>query len=109
MGTNVTLGVDAGAMATAEAEVATGLEVGWALADRAPADGVALDGTAVPDDELAPQADSASPMPRPTIKMPAILVVRMKCRGVVIVSPYRFRYVSYFSLQTARVIGQSRD
>lgn len=86
MGTNVTLGVAAGATVAAEAEVAAGLEMGWAVAGGALADGVALDGAAVADDALALQADSASPMPRPTAQMLAILVVRMKCREVVIIS-----------------------
>lgn len=41
MGTNVTLGVAAGATVAAEAEVSTGLEMGWAVAGSALADGVA--------------------------------------------------------------------
>ena len=61
MGTNVTLGVAAGATVAAEAEVVTGL--GWAVAGRALADGVALDWAPAADDALALQADSASPAP----------------------------------------------
>jgi hypothetical protein len=95
MGTNVTLGVAAGATAADEAEVAIGLELGWAVAGCALADGVALDapaldGTAVADDALALQADSASPTPRPSTQMLAILVVRMKCRELVIISLIAF-------------------
>jgi len=71
----VTPGVAAAATGAAEAEVATGLEAGWAVAGGALADGVALDGAAVADDALAPQAGSASPAPRPSTEMLAILTI----------------------------------
>jgi hypothetical protein len=98
--------------------------MGWAVAGSALADGVALDGAAVADHALALQADSASPTPKPTTEMPAILVVRMKCRNLVSISScdnaiavkgncafigaLSFRS-DRFSLQTARVIKQSRS
>jgi hypothetical protein len=58
MGTNVTLGVAADGTVAPEAEVATGLEMGWAVAGSALAEGVALDGAPVADDVLVLQADS---------------------------------------------------
>jgi anti-sigma factor ChrR (cupin superfamily) len=86
MGTNVTLGVATGATVAAAAEVAAGLEIGWAVAGSALADGAAPDRAAV-DDVLALQADSASPTPRPSTVMLTILVVRLKSRTLVITSP----------------------
>jgi hypothetical protein len=78
MGTNVTLGA------------AAGLETGRAVAGSALADGVTLDGAALDgaatDDELALQADSVSPAPRPSAGMPTTQIVRVKCRKLVITS-----------------------
>jgi hypothetical protein len=87
MGTSVALGAGAGTAVvgvgvTAGAEAATGLV---AVAVGAVADGV---GAPAVDDVLGLQADSASPTPRPSAEMPAILVVRMKYRKFIVVSPY---------------------
>src|ERR1700719_1793898 len=75
MGTNVVLGA---AVVTAAAEVAAGLLT--------VAVGRVADGVAVPaaDDVLGPQADSASPTPRPSVQTPAILVMRGKCSELIV-------------------------
>lgn len=132
MGTNVTLGVAAGATVAAEAEAATGLEIGRAVAGSALADGVALDGAPAADDELALQADGASPTTKPSTEMPATQIVRVKCRKLIIASLIAFSIYQAlsttrhrvrrggddhgvvfrsdrFSLPTARVIKQSRS
>ncbi|MGH3277566.1 MAG: hypothetical protein ACRDNW_00300 [Trebonia sp.] len=79
MGTSGALGAVVGAAAvgavvTAGAEAATGLVVCWAAAVDALADG-ATDAAPTTDDVPGLQADSASPAPRPSAEMPAILVM----------------------------------
>jgi hypothetical protein len=76
MGTSVALGVAVGAA------VAAG-----ALAGGVAADAAALDAAPTADDVLGLQADSASPMPRVSAEMPAILVVRVECRKFIAASP----------------------
>jgi hypothetical protein len=99
MGTSLALGAAVGSAAagvvlTSEAEVATGLvAVGWAvaagaLADDVAADALALDVEPTADDVPGLQADSASPTPRPSAEMMAVLVVRVEYRKLIIVSPY---------------------
>jgi hypothetical protein len=51
-------------------------------ATRALADGVAA---LTADDVLGLHADSASPMPRPSAEMPAILVTRAKCSKFIVI------------------------
>jgi len=56
--------------------------VGWAGAVAELADGLAADASApeaAVDDVLGLQAASASPMPRPSTEMPAVLAAGMKC------------------------------
>jgi hypothetical protein len=53
-----------------------------AVAVAALADGAALDAA---DDVLGPQADNASPTPRPSAEMPATLVVRVRCPNFIAV------------------------
>ena len=96
MGTSVVRGaaVDTavvGVGGTAEADVATGLTVGWAVAVGALADGVAADAAPTADDVPELQADSANPTPRPSAQMPAILVVRAKWLKFKMLSPCRRR------------------
>jgi hypothetical protein len=87
MGTSVAPGAAAVecVAVTAGAEVAAGLVVvGWAVATRALADGVAPPAAA--DDVPGVQAGSASPAPRPSATMPAILVGLVKYRECMIFS-----------------------
>lgn len=88
MGTSVAVGTAAGATVAAGVEVATGPEVGWAVAVSALADGAAADAAPAADDAPALQADSASPTPRPSTEMLTILVMRMKCGKLIIISFY---------------------
>ena len=46
---------------------------------------VVTDGAPTADDVPGPHADSASPTPRPSAEMPAILVTRVKCRKFIII------------------------
>jgi hypothetical protein len=95
MGTSVTLGaalgtavvgvVVVGLVVAAGAEDTTGLvTAGWVVAALAD-DVAALDAAPAADDVLGLQADSASPMPRPSAEMPAVLAVCMKCRKFIVV------------------------
>jgi hypothetical protein len=82
MGTNLTLGA---AVVAAGAEDAAGL-LGVAAGLLTVATGALADGVAAPaaDDVLALQADSASPTPRPSAEMPAILVIRAKFSELIV-------------------------
>jgi len=69
---------------TAGTEVAAGLTVAAGLLTVAV--GALADGVAAPaaDEVLGLQADSASPTPRPSAKMPAILVIRGKWSELIV-------------------------
>ncbi|HEX3513868.1 MAG TPA: hypothetical protein VHT26_07705 [Trebonia sp.] len=77
------------------AAVCMGTSAAPPAAEGAAAAGAALAGVAVTagaltaDDVPGLQADSASPTPRPTAEMPAILVTRVKCRKFTVISPCR--------------------
>jgi hypothetical protein len=87
MGTNVVLGaavVAAGLEDADGAEVAAGL-LRVAVGLLTVAVGLLTVATgALADDVLAPQADSASPTPRPSAKVPEILVIRGKYRKLIV-------------------------
>jgi hypothetical protein len=80
MGTNVVLGA---AVVAAGLEDADGAEVAAGLL-RVAAGLLTVATGALADDVLAPQADSASPTPRPSAKMPEILVIRGKYRKLIV-------------------------
>jgi hypothetical protein len=80
MGTNLVLGA---AVVAAGLEVADGAEAAAGLLTVA-AGLLTVATGALADDVLAPQAESASPTPRPSTKMPAILVLRGKYRKLIV-------------------------
>jgi hypothetical protein len=96
MGTSLALAAAVGTalaavVVTGGAEAATGLvavATGALAGEVAAADAAAPGAAPAADDVLALQADSASARPRPSAERPATLVVRVKCRKFIVVSPY---------------------
>jgi hypothetical protein len=80
MGTNAALGAVVGTAVAAGALADDAAAADVAAADVAAADVAALGAVPTADDELALQADSASPTPRPSAQLPTILAARTKYR-----------------------------